>query len=129
MDTVLQILMLTAGLALLVKGADFFVAGSSELAAKFGIPQLIIGLTVVAMGTSLPEAAVSISGVIKGNSDITVGNVLGSNILNVLIILGLSSVIAPLAVGASTVRHELPFSPAFISKHFSPQFPHTLNGV
>lgn len=109
MDTVLQILMLTAGLALLVKGADFFVAGSSELAAKFGIPQLIIGLTVVAMGTSLPEAAVSISGVIKGNSDITVGNVLGSNILNVLIILGLSSVIAPLAVGASTVRHELPF--------------------
>lgn len=109
MEMVLQVLILAAGLTLLVKGADFFVAGASELAARLKIPQLIIGLTVVAMGTSAPEAAVSISGVIKGSADITVGNVLGSNILNVLIILGLSAVITPLAVGKSTIKYEIPF--------------------
>ncbi|MDE6025370.1 MAG: calcium/sodium antiporter [Lachnospiraceae bacterium] len=102
-------LILSAGLVLLVKGADWFVNGASELAARFGLSQLFIGLTVVAMGTSMPEAAVSISAVIKGNADITIGNVVGSNILNILIILGLSAVITPLLVKKSTIRYELPF--------------------
>lgn len=103
------VLILAAGTALLVKGADWFVGGASDLAAKLGIPPLIVGLTVVAMGTSMPEAAVSISAVVKGNADITIGNVVGSNILNILIILGLSAVISPLLVEKSTIRYELPF--------------------
>jgi len=103
------LLVLAAGIVLLVKGADLFVGGASGLAERLGIPQLVIGLTVVAMGTSMPEAAVSISAVLKGNADITIGNVLGSNILNILIILGVSSVITPLTVAKSTVSYELPF--------------------
>ena len=89
MEIGLQTLLLAAGFALLVKGADWFVDGAAGLAEKFRIPQLIIGLTIVAMGTSAPEAAVSISAALKGNADITIGNVMGSNILNILIILGL----------------------------------------
>lgn len=109
MEFLALLLILAAGTALLVKGADWFVSGASELAAKLGIPPLIIGLTVVAMGTSMPEAAVSISAVIKGNADITIGNVVGSNILNILIILGLSAVITSLSVEKSTIKYELPF--------------------
>lgn len=109
MEIFVLVLTLAAGIVLLVKGADWFVDGASELAARLGIPPLIIGLTVVAMGTSLPEAAVSISAVIKGNADITIGNVIGSNILNILIILGLSSVITVLSVEKSTIKYELPF--------------------
>lgn len=109
MELLFWSLILAAGLAMLVKGADFFVSGASGLAARLGIPPLIIGLTVVAMGTSMPEAAVSISAVVKGNADITVGNAVGSNMINILVILGLSSVIAPIAVKTSTVRYELPF--------------------
>ncbi len=109
METVFWSLVLAAGLALLVKGADLFVDGACELAARLGISQLVIGLTVVAMGTSMPEAAVSISAVIKENAEITIGNVVGSNILNILIILGLSAVIIPLSVEKSTIRYELPF--------------------
>lgn len=109
MELFILALILAAGTALLVKGADWFVSGASDLAAKLGIPPLIIGLTVVAMGTSMPEAAVSISAVIKGNADITIGNVVGSNILNILIILGLSAVISSLLVEKSTIKYELPF--------------------
>lgn len=109
MEFLALLLILAAGTALLVKGADWFVSGASELAAKLGIPPLIIGLTVVAMGTSMPEAAVSISAVIKGNADITIGNVVGSNILNILIILGLSALISSLSVEKSTIKYELPF--------------------
>ena len=105
----LQLLFLTTGFILLVKGADWFVDGASAIAEKLRIPSLIIGLTIVAMGTSAPEAAVSISAALKGSADITIGNILGSNILNILIILGLSAVIAPLAVERSTVRRDLPF--------------------
>lgn len=104
-----QILLLAAGFALLIKGADWFVDGSSSVAAKFGIPQLVIGLTIVAMGTSSPEAAVSITAAFSGNADITVGNIVGSNILNILIILGLSAAIVPIAVAKSTVKFEMPF--------------------
>lgn len=105
----LQTLLLAAGFILLVKGADWFVDGAAGLAEQFRIPQLVIGLTIVAMGTSMPEAAVSISAAMKGNADITIGNVVGSNILNILIILGLSAVVTPLAVEASTIRRDLPF--------------------
>lgn len=97
------------GFILLVKGADFFVDGAAGIAARLGIPQLIIGLTIVAMGTSAPEAAVSITAAISGNADITIGNIVGSNILNTFIILGLSSVIVPIAVAKSTVIFEIPY--------------------
>ena len=109
MEIIFWSLVLAAGLSLLVKCADLFVDGAGGLAAGLGISQLVIGLTVVAMGTSMPEAAVSISAVIKGNAEITIGNVVGSNILNILIILGLSAVIIPLAVEKNTIRCELPF--------------------
>lgn len=104
-----QALLLAVGFVMLVKGADWFVDGVASIAAKFGIPQLVIGLTVVALGTSAPEAAVSISAAMAGSAEITVGNIVGSNILNVLIILGLSAAISPLTVAKSTVRIEIPF--------------------
>ena len=109
MDIVIQLLLLALGFVMLVKGADWFVEGSSGIADRFGIPQLVIGLTIVAMGTSAPEAAVSITAALKGTADIAIGNVVGSNILNVLIILGLASAITPIAVARSTVRYEIPF--------------------
>lgn len=109
MEIILQILLLILGFGLLVKGADWFVDGAAGVAEKFGIPQLVIGLTIVAMGTSAPEAAVSITAALKGNAGITIGNIVGSNILNVLIILGLSAVIVPIAVAKSTVKVEMPY--------------------
>lgn len=108
MDFVFQFLILILGFVMLVRGADFFVDGAASIAAKFKIPQLIIGLTVVAMGTSAPEAAVSISAAFKGSADITIGNILGSNILNVLIILGLSALLCPLPVSKSVIFVNLP---------------------
>ncbi len=110
MDIIIQLLILVAGFVLLMKGADWFVEGASKIADKFGIPQLVIGLTIVAMGTSLPEAAVSISAALKGSAEITIGNVVGSNIMNVLVILGLTGVILPIAVQKSTIRYEIPFT-------------------
>lgn len=104
----IEFLLLALGFVLLVKGADWFVEGSSGVADKFGIPQLVIGLTIVAMGTSAPEAAVSITAALKGNADITVGNVVGSNILNIFIILGIASVITSIAVAKTTIRYEIP---------------------
>ena len=109
MEIFLQIILLFVGFAMLIKGADWFVDGSSGIATKFKIPQLVIGLTIVAMGTSAPEAAVSIAAALKGNADITIGNIVGSNILNILIILGVSALITPLAVAKSTIKVEIPF--------------------
>ena len=109
MAVVIQLALLVVGFVFLVKGADWFVEGAGKVAEKFGIPQLVIGLTIVAMGTSLPEAAVSVSAALKGSADITIGNVVGSNIMNVLVILGLTSVIRPIAVQKSTVKYEIPF--------------------
>lgn len=109
MEMFVSTLLLSLGFLMLVKGADWFVDGASGIAERFGIPQLVIGLTIVAMGTSAPEAAVSITAAIKGNADITIGNIVGSNILNILIILGISSVITPLAVSKSTITFEIPF--------------------
>lgn len=105
----IQLLLLALGFVMLVKGADWFVDGASNIAAKFKIPQLVIGLTIVAMGTSAPEAAVSITAALQGSADITIGNILGSNILNVLIILGLSAVIVPIVIAKSTIKIETPF--------------------
>lgn len=109
MDIMLQLLLLVVGFVMLVKGSDYFVDGAGSIAARFGIPQLVIGLTVVAMGTSAPEAAISISAAFKGNADITIGNIVGSNILNVLIILGIASIITPVAASKKVVRVDLPF--------------------
>ena len=105
-----QIILLVAGFVLLIKGADWFVEGASKIADKMGIPQLVIGLTIVAFGTSAPEAAVSITAALSGDSvDIAIGNVLGSNIMNILLILGISCLICPLAVQKSTQKYEIPF--------------------
>ena len=108
MQIFLDILFLAIGFLLLAKGADFFVDGASSVARRFKIPQLIIGLTIVAMGTSLPEAAVSIQAGLSGNADISIGNVVGSNILNILIILGVSALVFPLVMQKSTQRVEIP---------------------
>lgn len=110
MDILIQLVLIAAGFAMLVVGADWFVEGAAGIARKFGIPQLVIGLTIVAMGTSAPEAAVSITAALKGDAGICVGNVVGSNIINVLIILGLTAVITPLAIQASTLHYEIPFT-------------------
>lgn len=109
MEILLQCLLLALGFVMLVKGADWFVDGAAGIADRFGVPQLVIGLTIVAMGTSAPEAAVSITAALKGNADITIGNVVGSNILNILIILGLTSVIIATAVAKSTIKIEIPY--------------------
>lgn len=109
MNMILQLLLLAVGFVMLVKGADWFVDGAAGIARKFRIPQLVIGLTIVAMGTSAPEAAVSISAALKGSADITIGNIVGSNILNILIILGLASLIVPIAVAKATIKLDMPF--------------------
>lgn len=111
METVFQIFLLAVGFTMLIKGADFFVDGSSGIASRFGISQLVVGLTIVAMGTSAPEAAVSISAALKGNAGITIGNVVGSNILNILIILGLTAFLTKkiVPVASSTIKYEMPF--------------------
>ncbi len=96
------------GLIALVIGAELLVRGSSRLASAFGISPLIIGLTVVAFGTSAPEMAVSISSSLSGRADIAVGNVVGSNIFNVLFILGLSALIVPLVVDQKLIRFDVP---------------------
>lgn len=104
-----EIFLLALGFAMLVKGADWFVEGAAGIASKFGIPQLVVGLTIVAMGTSAPEAAVSITAALKGNAGIAVGNVVGSNILNILVILGLTGLITSVAVQKSTLFIEIPY--------------------
>jgi cation:H+ antiporter len=106
----LTITMLVAGFILLIKGADLLVDGSSSVAKRFGISDLIIGLTVVAFGTSAPELVVNIVSAIGGNSEIAIGNILGSNIANILLILGITAIIAPIAVQRSTIWKEIPFA-------------------
>ncbi|MEI3526165.1 MAG: calcium/sodium antiporter [Eubacteriales bacterium] len=102
-------MILLAGFLFLVKGADWFVEGAACIAKKLGIPQLVIGLTIVAMGTSMPEAAVSVTAAMQQNAGITVGNVVGSNILNILIILGITAVITNVTIQRSTLHYEIPF--------------------
>lgn len=109
MHYIITFLLLVVGFAMLVKGADWFVEGTSGIARKMGIPQLVVGLTIVAMGTSAPEAAVSITAAFKNNADIAIGNVVGSNILNILIILGITAVITNVAIQKSTLCIEIPY--------------------
>lgn len=105
----LNALFLVIGVVLLVKGADLFVGGASSIAKRLKISALVIGLTVVSFGTSAPELAVSITSSIKGESGIALGNVVGSNIMNLLVVLGCSSLIAPIMVKRSIVKREFPF--------------------
>lgn len=109
MQIIIQLLLLALGFVLLIKGADKFVEGSSKIADKFHIPQLVIGLTIVAFGTSAPEAAVSINAGLNANADIAISNVLGSNIFNILIIIGITCIILPLSIQKSTLYFELPY--------------------
>lgn len=107
---VIYILLILLGFLLLIKGADFLVDGASNIAKKFRIPELVIGLTIVAIGTSMPELMVSLNASIKGLSDISIGNIIGSNISNLLLILGVTSIISPLVFKKETKFFENPFT-------------------
>lgn len=104
----LNILLLVIGFVLLIKGADVFVGGASSTAQNFRVSKMLIGLTIIAFGTSAPELAVSISALASGSTDMVLGNVIGSCILNILLILGIAAVIKPIRIKVDTVRRELP---------------------
>ena len=104
----LAILLLILGFVILIVGADYFVDGASSVALNFKVSKMLIALTIVAFGTSAPEFAVSIQSIFQGSGDILLGNVIGSNILNILLILGLSSVIYPLKIKSATIKKEMP---------------------
>lgn len=110
MAIVLNILWLLVGFVLLIKGADFFVDGSSSLARKLKIPSLVVGLTIVALGTSCPELAVSVSSSITGANSMAVGNVVGSNLFNMLVVLGVCAAITPVAVSKDVIKRDFPVS-------------------
>lgn len=105
-----DIILLVVGFAVLIKGADLFVDGASNVALNFKVSKMLIGLTIVAFGTSAPEFAVSVKGLLSNSGDIVLGNVIGSNILNILLILGVSAIIHPLVVKNNTVKKELPIT-------------------
>lgn len=104
------VLLLAAGFVLLIKGADFFVEGSASIAKRFSVPPIIIGLTIVAMGTSLPETAVSVAASLADNNELAVSNVVGSNIFNLMMVLGICALLTPVAVQEDTIRRDIPFS-------------------
>ena len=109
MDIVLNILFLILGMGFLIKGADFFVSGASAIAKKCKVPSLFIGLTIVALGTSLPELSVSITSAISNSIDMSVGNIVGSNMFNMLFIVGIVTLFAPMPMSASSKKIDLPF--------------------
>lgn len=102
--------LLIAGFVLLIKGADFFVEGSSSAAKKLSIPPIIIGMTIVAMGTSLPETSVSISASLADKNDLSISNAVGSNIFNLMIVAGLCAILCPLPINRDTLKRDFPFS-------------------
>lgn len=104
------VLLLVLGFVLLIKGADFFVGGSSSIAKRLQVPSVIIGLTVVAMGTSLPETAVSVTASLSGNNELAVSNAIGSNIFNLMVVIGLCSIMTPVLVEQDTIKKDIPFS-------------------
>ena len=104
----INILLLVVGFVLLIKGADFFVDGASSTAQNFKVSKMLIGLTIIAFGTSAPEFAVSMQSLAKGSTDMLLGNVIGSNILNILLILGVAAIIHPIKIKDNTVKKELP---------------------
>ena len=103
-------ILLIIGFVLLIKGADFFVDGSSSVAKILKVPTIIIGLTVVAFGTSMPELSVSVTAALRGSNDLAVSNVLGSNIFNLLVVLGCCALVKPVAAKWSLLKKEFPFS-------------------
>ncbi|WP_226645882.1 calcium/sodium antiporter [Mesobacillus subterraneus] len=103
-------ILLAIGFALLIKGADYFVEGSSKIATLLRVPPLLVGLTIVAFGTSSPEATVSIIAAMEGSSEVSLGNVIGSNIFNITLLVGITAMINPLAVETMTIRKEIPFT-------------------
>ena len=109
MEIILNVLLLAAGFVALIKGADFFVDGSSSLARTFHVSGVIIGLTIVAMGTSAPELAVSTSAAIKGSNEIALSNVVGSNIFNLLAVLGVCALIRPIPIDKTIVKRDFRF--------------------
>lgn len=106
----MEYLWLVIGFVLLIKGADYFVEGSSSVAKRLRVPSLIIGMTIVAMGTSLPECSVSISAALAHNTGVAVGNAVGSNIFNLMVVCGFCALFCPLTVNKTTLRREFPFS-------------------
>lgn len=108
MGLLINLVLLLVGFVFLIKGADVFVDGASDTARKFRVPKMLIGLTIVSFGTSAPELAVSIQSILSGQGDILLGNVIGSNILNILLILGLSALVGTLHVNTATVKKEIP---------------------
>ena len=126
----LNLLLLIVGFVILIKGADVFVDGASSIAGNFKVSKMLIGLTIVSFGTSAPEFAISVKSLISGNGDIILGNVIGSNILNILLILGISALFHPLRVKNNTVKKELPLT-LLITLMFSVLLSDTLldNGV
>lgn len=110
MNLFLNIILLLVGFVALIKGADFFVDGSSSLARTFKVPSVIIGLTIVAMGTSAPELAVSTSAALKGSNEIALSNVVGSNIFNLLMVLGVCAMIRPIPVDKGIIKRDFPLS-------------------
>ena len=110
MEILKSAVILVIGFVLLIKGADFFVEGSSSVAKKFNVPSLIIGMTIVAMGTSLPELAVSVTASLTGNNTLAVSNVAGSNIFNLMVVCGACALFAPLTIEKNTLIKEFPFS-------------------
>lgn len=106
----LKYILLIGGFVLLIKGADFFVDGSSALAKRLKVPALIIGMTIVAMGTSLPETSVSVSASVLGKNDLAISNAVGSNIFNLMVVCGVCAVLCPMAIGKDTLKKDLPFS-------------------
>lgn len=108
MGLLINLALLLVGFVFLIKGADIFVDGASDTARKFRVPKMLIGLTIVSFGTSAPELAVSIQSILSGQGDILLGNVIGSNILNILLILGLSALVGTLHVNTATVKKEIP---------------------
>ena len=111
-SVIISIIMLIGGFFLLIKGADYFVDGSSSLAAKMKIPSLIVGLTIVAMCTSAPELAVSISAAVGGSNSLAVSNVIGSNLFNIMVVLGICSAIKPIATNDSVAKRDYPIAAA-----------------
>lgn len=112
MEIIKAVVLLLAGFVFLIKGADFFVEGSSSVAKKLHVPALIIGMTIVAMGTSLPELSVSVTSAMAGSNELAVSNVIGSNIFNLMVVLGISAMLSPLFVSKSVLKRDYPFSVA-----------------
>ena len=107
---ILQIVILIAGLLLILFGANYLVDGSSSIARRFGLSEFVIGLTIVGIGTSTPEMVVSFLSAFKGNADMAIGNIVGSNIFNTMLILGLTAIIAPLTITKSNLKKDIPLN-------------------